>query len=171
MGRFRRSVPRTSMARRVYIAGCTVNLCNMHAMTDIVSRKARSALMSRIKGRDTKPELAVRRLLHAMGYRFRLHLGRLPGSPDIVLPRYHSVILVHGCFWHRHGCARTYSPKTRKLFWQRKFESNRVRDRRTVRALRSSGWRVLTVWECQTEADTLDRLATRLRRFLSRELS
>lgn len=135
-------------------------------MTDILSATARSALMSRIRGRDTKPEITVRRLLHAMGYRFRLHVADLPGRPDIVLPRHKAVVLVHGCFWHRHGCQWTYVPKTRERFWQRKFDANEARDRKVVRALRSAGWRVLTVWECQATPDSVERLTVRIRRFL-----
>lgn len=107
----------------------------------------------------------MRSALHRMGYRFRLHVRNLPGSPDIVLPRYRTVILVHGCFWHRHKhCRFAYTPKSRTQFWQEKFRSNLARDRRTARALRTLGWRVLVVWECQT------RDAMRLRERLSRSL-
>lgn len=135
-------------------------------VTDILTAAARSALMSRIRGRDTKPEITVRRLLHALGYRFRLHVADLPGRPDIVLPRYKAVILVHGCFWHRHGCQWTYVPKTRQRFWRRKFDANEARDRKVVRALRSAGWRVLTVWECQLTPNSIEGLTVRIRRFL-----
>lgn len=122
--------------------------------------------MSRIRGRDTRPEKAVRSLLHRMGFRFRLHRRDLPGSPDIVLPRLRTVIFVHGCFWHRHpGCRYAYTPRTRKSFWNAKFAANRARDRRHVRELRSLGWRVVTVWECDVAAS--DRLALRLERVLS----
>jgi DNA mismatch endonuclease (patch repair protein) len=115
--------------------------------------------MSRIRDRDTKPELALRSLLHRLGYRFRLHRKELPGRPDIVLPKYRSVIFVHGCFWHRHsGCRYAYTPKSRVEFWQNKFETNQVRDRSKRRELFELGWRVLVVWECETrDMATLER--------------
>ena len=106
--------------------------------------------MSRIRSRDTGPELLVRSALHRAGYRFRLHSKDLPGRPDIVLPKYHTVVFVHGCFWHRHkGCRFAYTPKSRVAFWNNKFRGNIERDRRTSTALRKLGWRVVTVWECQ----------------------
>jgi DNA mismatch endonuclease (patch repair protein) len=119
-------------------------------MVDSLSRKHRSWNMSRIRSRDTGPELLVRSALHRAGYRFRLHSKDLPGRPDIVLPKYHTVVFVHGCFWHRHkGCRFAYTPKSRVAFWNDKFASNIERDRRNSEALRKLGWRVLTVWECQ----------------------
>ena len=112
-------------------------------MTDIVNPARRSEIMSRIKGRNTKPELIVRRIAHGLGFRFRLHRGDLPGSPDMVFPRYRTVVFVHGCFWHRHdGCRYTYRPKSRIQFWTKKFEENVARDARNEMALRSLGWRV-----------------------------
>src|SRR5450631_68630 len=106
--------------------------------------------MGRIRGRNTNPELIVRSLLHSLGFRFRLHSRTLPGRPDIVLARHQTVVLVHGCFWHRHpGCRYCYVPKTRKAFWQTKFDSNIDRDKRTKRELVRLGWTVVTVWECQ----------------------
>ncbi|MDE2921794.1 MAG: very short patch repair endonuclease [Acidobacteriota bacterium] len=112
---------------------------------------ARSALMRRIRGRDTKPELVVRRAAHALGYRFRLHRRDLPGTPDLVFPRLRKAILVHGCFWHRHpGCPRTTTPKTRVAYWRDKFQQNIERDRRNIGELRALGWGVLVVWECET---------------------
>jgi len=114
-----------------------------------MSREKRSALMARIRGRNTAPELTVRRLLHAMGYRFRLHAGELPGKPDIVFRSRRIAVFVHGCFWHRHDCGLAYFPKTRREFWQRKFEGNVVRDRRTKHELEAAGWHVVVVWECQ----------------------
>lgn len=117
--------------------------------------------MSRISGKDTSPERAVRSILHRLGYRFRLHSQSLPGKPDVVLPKYRTVVLVHGCFWHRHrGCPYAYAPKTRKEFWSRKFAGNTERDRRVTEQLRALGWRVLVVWECELR-DT-DRLSCRL---------
>ena len=121
-------------------------------MTDIVDSDKRSEIMSRIRGRDTKPELIVRRIAHRLGYRFRLHRRDLPGSPDIVFPRHRAIIMVNGCLWHRHpGCKYATSPKTRVQYWENKFEGNVVRDRRNESALRDLGWRVLVVWECETK--------------------
>ena len=112
--------------------------------------QARSRNMAAIRGKETAPELAIRRILHAMGLRFRLHRKDLPGSPDIVLPRHRIVVFVHGCFWHRHeGCRYTTVPKTRKEFWLAKFESNVLRDRRNQADLEQLGWRVLVVRECE----------------------
>ena len=106
--------------------------------------------MSRIRGRDTKPELAVRSLLHGMGYRFRLKNAELPGKPDIILSRYKTVIFVHGCFWHRHkGCRYAYNPKSKVEFWQHKFESNVRRDQQVAEQVRKLGWHLLTLWECE----------------------
>lgn len=108
--------------------------------------------MAQVKGKNTKPELVVRRALHALGYRFRIHRGDLPGRPDIVLPKYKTVIFVHGCFWHRHpDCRKASVPKTRVDFWQQKFDANIARDRKNVSALEDAGWQVLTVWECETK--------------------
>jgi DNA mismatch endonuclease (patch repair protein) len=104
--------------------------------------------MSRIRGRDTKPEMLVRRGLHAGGLRYRLHDRKLPGRPDLVFPRYGAVVFVHGCFWHAHGCALSKLPATRQDFWREKLEGNATRDRKAVDALLASGWRVLVIWEC-----------------------
>lgn len=130
-------------------------------MTDTLTPHDRSALMGRIRGRDTKPELFIRQSLHAMGYRFRTHVQRLPGCPDLVFSKRNSVILVHGCFWHRHGCTKTYTPKSREEFWRRKFADNVIRDRRNQNLLEEDGWRVLVVWECEVESDAtiLDQIA------------
>ena len=127
---------------------------------DIMTPAERSAMMSRIRGADTKPELFVRRALHAIGYRFRTHVRDLPGRPDLVFTKRHAVIFVHGCFWHRHGCRKTYSPKSRQEFWQEKFRGNVTRDTRNQNLLADAGWRVLIVWECEIESDptTLDRI-------------
>lgn len=125
----------------------------------------RSALMSRVQGKNTKPELVVRSLVHRLGYRFRLHRRDLPGSPDLIFPRLRKAILVHGCFWHRHdGCSRTTTPKTRAAYWDAKFKRNVERDAEVVNALRAKGWSVLIVWECETK--DVDALATKLRNFL-----
>ncbi|HEN8797512.1 TPA: DNA mismatch endonuclease Vsr [Pseudomonas putida] len=120
---------------------------------DIVDTATRSRMMAGIKGRNTQPEMLVRRFLHANGYRFRLHRRDLPGSPDIVLPRFRTCIFIHGCFWHRHpGCRYATIPKTRPDFWMKKFESNVERDQRARTALAASGWTVLTVWECELKS-------------------
>jgi DNA mismatch endonuclease (patch repair protein) len=120
--------------------------------------------MSRIRGKDTKPELLVRSALHRMGYRFRLHRKDLPGRPDVVLPRFNAAVFVHGCFWHRHkGCRLTATPKTRAGFWKKKFHENVRRDKRNEAALRRAGWRVLKIWEC--EAVSGARLERKLSRF------
>jgi DNA mismatch endonuclease (patch repair protein) len=119
---------------------------------DSLSKERRSWNMSRIRSRDTSPELAVRSILHRLGYRFRLHAAHLPGKPDIILPKWKHAILVHGCFWHRHkGCEFAYTPKSRVEFWDQKFEQNMARDAISVQKLKSLGWRVTTIWECQTK--------------------
>ncbi|MBE3039488.1 MAG: DNA mismatch endonuclease Vsr [Chloroflexi bacterium] len=118
---------------------------------DRISKERRSWNMSRIRGRDTRPELDVRSVLHRMGYRFRLYRGDLPGKPDIVLPKYKTVIFVHGCFWHRHRrCKLAYTPKSRVAFWREKFQGNTRRDREGKRRLEAMGWHVVVVWECET---------------------
>ena len=110
----------------------------------------RSRNMSAIKSKNTKPEIAVRKMLHALGYRFRLHRKDLPGSPDIVLPKYKTVIFVHGCFWHRHeNCKFASTPKTRKEFWENKFNSNKKRDKVNQKNLFKLGWNIVIVWECE----------------------
>jgi DNA mismatch endonuclease (patch repair protein) len=125
----------------------------------------RSSLMSRVHSKHTKPEMIVRRVTHALAYRFRLHRSDLPGSPDLVFPRLRKVIFVHGCFWHRHeGCPKTTVPKTRVNFWRKKFAANRVRDRRNVQALRALGWKAEVIWECDTR--DLAALRRKIRRFL-----
>ena len=127
----------------------------------LTPQQVRSRTTSRIKGKNTKPEIAVRSMLHRAGYRFRLHGRKLPGSPDIVLARHKTVVFVHGCFWHRHeGCKYTTTPKTRTEFWSDKFRKNVERDARQQRELREMGWRVLIVWEC--ELRDLETLKKRL---------
>ncbi len=107
--------------------------------------------MSRVRGKDTTPEIKVRKVLHGLGYRFGLHASDLPGKPDIVLRKRRTAIFVHGCFWHRHaGCRYATTPKSKIAFWRQKFETNVARDRRNIRQLRKSGWRVLVVWQCHT---------------------
>lgn len=132
---------------------------------DTLTARERSARMALVGAKDTKPELVVRRLVHGMGYRYRLHRRNLPGTPDLVFPGRHKIILVHGCFWHRHtDCALARLPKSRMDFWLPKLTANAERDARSLRALRWLGWGVMTVWECQVR-DTA-RLARRIGRFL-----
>jgi DNA mismatch endonuclease (patch repair protein) len=115
------------------------------------------------------PERTVRSLLHRLGYRFRIHRGDLPGNPDIVLPRYRTIIFIHGCYWHRHkGCKFAYTPKSNVEFWQHKFDENVKRDEMVIRQLRGQGWRVLVVWECQVGNERV--LVKRLNRFLEKEI-
>jgi DNA mismatch endonuclease (patch repair protein) len=118
-------------------------------MVDRLSIEHRSWLMSRIKGKNTKPEIAVRSMLHRMGYRFRIHARELPGTPDIVLPRHETVVLVHGCFWHGHRCKIGKMPKSRVEYWDPKIEATKARDRRKRRQLRALGWKAIVVWECE----------------------
>ena len=120
---------------------------------DRISSEKRSWQMGRVRQKDTLPEIAVRKLVYGMGYRYRLHDRRLPGSPDLVFPARRKVIFVHGCFWHRHGgCKLASTPKTRIDFWQEKFDANKARDKRTVEALRALGWEALTLWQCEAKA-------------------
>lgn len=121
-------------------------------MADSLTKEHRSWNMSRIRSTNSKPEIIVRSLLHRMGYRFRLHRKDLPGKPDIVLPKYRTVIFVHGCFWHRHlNCKYAYTPKTRTDKWLRKFSKNTERDKNVKMQLEVLGWKVLIIWECQTK--------------------
>jgi len=118
-------------------------------VADVVDKQTRSRMMAGIRGKNTKPEIALRKALHAMGFRFRLHDKRLPGRPDIVLPKWKVAIEVHGCFWHRHeGCRYSSTPATRSDFWAEKFAANVARDRRNLEQLLEEGWRTAVVWEC-----------------------
>ena len=120
-------------------------------MADVVSKEQRSLNMSRIGGRDTGPELVVRRTAHRMGFRFRLYRKDLPGTPDLVFAKHRLAVFVHGCYWHRHdGCRFAYSPKSRVEFWTKKFKENVARDSRNQSLLRELGWRILIIWECET---------------------
>lgn len=138
-------------------------------MTDIVDQQTRSRMMSGIRGKDTKPELALRRALHARGFRFRLHSKAVHGRPDLVLPKYRAVVFVHGCFWHRHeGCRYTTTPSTRQEFWHAKFTASVARDAAVRGKLLKDGWRVATVWECALRKPvqivaSIDRLSAWLR--------
>ncbi|MEM7061112.1 MAG: very short patch repair endonuclease [Pseudomonadota bacterium] len=139
-------------------------------MPDIVDSATRSRMMSGIRGKDTKPEMIIRRGLHALGFRYRLHDGRLPGRPDLILRSRKAVIFVHGCFWHGHDCHLFRLPGTRQEFWKAKIDGNRQRDRQAEANLRSGGWRVALIWECAMRGRgrialdrILDDLATWLR--------
>jgi DNA mismatch endonuclease, patch repair protein len=140
-------------------------------MADTVSKETRSRMMSGIRGKDTKPELELRRALFARGLRYRLHVKNLPGKPDIVLPRWKTVVFVHGCFWHGHSCSYFKLPGTNEDFWAKKIAGNRANDARQKKALVQGGWKVLTVWECSMRGAAgskrerfFDRVAGRIRR-------
>lgn len=135
-------------------------------MADTLTPAKRSERMSRIKGKDTAPEMILRRLVHGMGYRYRLHIKELPGTPDLVFPRHHAVIFMHGCFWHRHDqCKLARLPKSRLEFWQDKLEANKQRDLINQQKLMLLGWRVLVIWEC--ELKDIMYVATVVRKFLN----
>ncbi|MEO8497316.1 MAG: very short patch repair endonuclease [Planctomycetota bacterium] len=132
---------------------------------DTLTPQQRSERMSRVRNKDTKPEMRVRRLVHALGYRYRLHVSRLPGRPDLVFRSRRKAIFVHGCFWHRHeGCALCRMPKSRLRFWRPKLKANRERDLANQDELAELGWNFMIVWEC--ELGELDALASRIRSFL-----
>lgn len=137
-------------------------------MVDSLTPKERSEVMARVRSKDSRPELAVRKIVFALGYRYRLHARALPGCPDLVFRPIRKVIFVHGCFWHRHSnCALARMPKSRIDFWTTKLEGNRNRDNRNKRSLAREGWKVLTIWECQLR--DASRVAKRIRRFLDEE--
>lgn len=134
-------------------------------MTDRVNSEQRSAMMAAIPSKDTGPEMIVRKLVHSLGYRYRLHSAKLPGKPDLVFPGRHKAIFVHGCFWHRHkGCPKTSIPMTRIEFWREKFQANVARDRRVKHMLEEDGWNVLVLWQC--ELGDVKHLKKRLKSFL-----
>jgi DNA mismatch endonuclease (patch repair protein) len=142
-----------------------IKLCRR---VDPLSPQERSHRMSLIRAKDSKPEMKVRRLVHSMGFRYRLHVRELPGCPDMVFPARRKLVFVHGCFWHLHRCALCDRlPKTRPDYWLPKLRKNRERDGLNQRRLRVLGWRVLVIWECETAAKRLDDLAERLRQFLA----
>ena len=123
-------------------------------MADVVSREKRSRMMSGIRGANTRPEILIRKVLFSRGFRYRIHGRKLPGSPDIVLPRWNAVVFVHGCFWHQHDCHLFKMPSSRREFWQSKLSGNVARDARNEQTLREAGWRVATVWECALKGKT-----------------
>lgn len=132
-------------------------------MADVYAAATRSKVMAAVRAKNTAPEIAVRRALHEHGYRFRLHRRDLPGSPDILLPRHHMAVFVHGCFWHGHGCKRAKRPASNTDYWDAKRARNMRRDAAAQAALRDAGWRVAVIWTCRQQADTeelLSRLAS-----------
>jgi DNA mismatch endonuclease (patch repair protein) len=135
-------------------------------MADVHEPEVRSYNMSQIQGKDTKPEMIVRKFLHSNGFRYRLHAKDLPGKPDLVFPKYNSVIFVHGCFWHAHeNCKYFKIPKTRTEWWKEKLYGNRERDERNIKELEGEGWNVIVVWECELKSDKenkLERIAEEL---------
>ncbi|APL95570.1 DNA mismatch endonuclease Vsr [Sphingobium indicum] len=135
-------------------------------MVDIVDAATRSRMMAGIRGKDTGPEVTLRRAMHARGFRYRLHVRSMPGRPDLVFPRYKAVVFVHGCFWHRHeGCRYATSPATRSEFWAEKFATNLARDRNNEERLRAAGWRIAVVWECALKR-SIDEVVEQLSRWL-----
>ena len=136
-------------------------------MSDTFTKAERSRIMAAVKSKDTAPELIVRRLVHSMGYRYRLHDKSLPGKPDLVFPRLRKVINVSGCFWHMHGCARCRVPSSHRRYWIAKMRRNAARDKRVRRSLRLAGWEVLVVWECQLSPPRLDRMRSKISSFLT----
>ena len=141
-------------------------------MADTVDKETRSRMMSSVRAKNTKLELEIRRRLFVMGFRYRLHMKDLPGTPDMVFPKFQSVLLVHGCFWHYHGCHLSSIPGTRRSWWKKKLEKNARRDSKTVSELQNLGWRVLTIWECSfrkpktNRTEALDIIAARANTFL-----
>lgn len=137
-------------------------------MADVHDKATRSYNMSQIKAKNTKPELLVRKFLHAQGFRYSLHNKKLPGKPDIVLPKYKTIIFIHGCFWHGHkNCKFFVVPKTRTSFWLNKINSNKANDEKAVKALRKDGWEVITIWECRLKPAKVARTFSALLRTLS----
>ena len=131
---------------------------------DTVGQSVRTRIMSAVPQRDSAPEMVVRRLIHAMGYRYRLNVRALPGSPDIVLPRLHKAVFVHGCFWHGHSCRRGRRPSSNVDFWQQKIERNMERDQRAVADLEAAGWTVKTIWQCSLDEGIEELIALLQRR-------
>jgi DNA mismatch endonuclease (patch repair protein) len=138
-------------------------VCTFTFMADVHSKETRSYNMSRIRSKDTKPEMLVRKFLHKNGFRYRLHVKNLPGKPDIVLPKYKTVIFIHGCFWHGHeGCKYFVVPKTRTEWWLNKIQGNANNDTNAEANLKSAGWNIITIWECELKKTALDTTLTRL---------
>jgi DNA mismatch endonuclease, patch repair protein len=137
-------------------------------MADVHSKKVRSYNMSRIRSKDTRPEILVRKFLHSKGFRFKLHDKTLPGKPDIVLPKYKTVIFVHGCFWHGHkGCKYFVVPKTKTEWWLEKINSNILRDKKAYLLLKKAGWKIINIWECKLKPQKLQRTFISLNKFFA----
>lgn len=137
-------------------------------MTDVHSKETRSYNMSKIRSKDTKPELLVRKFLHSQGFRYRIHVKDLPGKPDIVLPKYKTVIFIHGCFWHGHGGCKYYViPKTRTEWWFEKINKNKTKDQTSIELLKEKGWNIIEIWECDlkksVQLETLNQLSKRIK--------
>ncbi|CAN7654002.1 very short patch repair endonuclease [Rhizobium sp. LjRoot254] len=143
-------------------------------MPDIVDQPTRSRMMSGIRAKNTKPELAVRQRLHALGFRYRIHVVEVPGKPDLVLPKYRAAIFVHGCFWHGHNCSLFRLPDTRRDFWQAKIDRNKQRDEQVSGQLQDAGWRQLSIWECAFRGSDqigLDAVIERTQRWLRSDIT
>jgi DNA mismatch endonuclease (patch repair protein) len=136
-------------------------------MADFLTPAERSQLMSRIRGKNSRPEIALRRVLHGLGLRYRLHATELPGKPDLVFPRYKTIVFVHGCFWHRHAeCRIATTPKSNTSFWLTKFERNVIRDIRVTNLLEERGWRVFVAWECELTPSKVQATGERLAKMI-----
>lgn len=155
----------SSLAAYRLQSGCGLFILGDNRLVDTRTRDQRSRIMASVHQRNTGPELAVRRLLFASGYRFRIHRRDLPGTPDVVFPSRRAVIFVHGCFWHGHDCPKGRLPKSRQNYWQTKINANRKRDAENVQALASACWKVLVVWQCELQNQVI--LLEKLNRFLA----
>ena len=138
-------------------------------MADIFTKKKRSQIMSKIKGKNTKPELIIRRALFKEGYRYRLYRKDLPGNPDIVFSSRRKVIFVNGCFWHGHDCKKAAMPTTNREFWEKKLNGNKERDKRNLGKLKAIGWKSLVIWQCQIKKSTLENQINKIKVFLEKE--
>lgn len=139
-------------------------------MADVHSKAIRSFNMSRIRGKNTKPEVLVRKFLFSNGFRYRLHVKEMPGKPDLVLPKYNAVIFVHGCYWHGHsGCKYFVVPKSRSAWWLKKITGNIERDKRTIRSIKKAGWRVFVIWECDLKPVKIERTLFKLKKKLTKK--
>ena len=138
-------------------------------MADIFDKKKRSEIMSKISGKNTKPELIIRKALFAEGYRYRLHRKDLPGNPDMVFPSRKKVIFINGCFWHGHNCKKAALPTTHREFWEKKLNGNKERDKRNLAKLKAMGWKSLVIWQCQIKKNTLETQIDKIKAFLDKE--
>lgn len=160
-----------SMVQDMFLKGAGIAFwhtgCRFTAMADVHSKETRSFNMSRIRSKDTKPEILVRKYLFSCGFRFRLHAKDLPGKPDIVLPKYKTVIQIHGCFWHGHEGCRYYTiPKTRTEWWTAKITGNTINDNHALTALTEKGWKVITIWECELKKQMIENTMTEIKKLI-----